>query len=167
MNIAERARVAEMISFSRQGSSINQINYDNIVTYANMREYLGNWIPEGKVWLDKRGKSKKSRKGEPKADAPGGPTEKAPKKKKAPQPPVAAFKPRHPTPWKVKKQTTVASREVVPEVRTAATPKAAEASIPATTINREPFGTEREVTPGFRFALVDEDSEGGESLNPP
>jgi hypothetical protein len=72
-----------MISFSLQEANIERINFDNIVTDASMREHLRYRIPEGKILLNKKGKSKKKKAPQPETTAPGGPPNAASKKKKA------------------------------------------------------------------------------------
>jgi len=75
MLVVERARVVEMITLSWQAVNITDgINFDNIVTNANMCEHLRYWILEDKVLLDKKGKSKKKTKQDrSEAALPGGP----------------------------------------------------------------------------------------------
>jgi hypothetical protein len=66
------------------------IDFDKIIMDVAMREHFGYYIPKDKVLLDKKGKAKKKRIDEPEATAPGGVLEKASKKKKTQQHPMAA-----------------------------------------------------------------------------
>ncbi len=70
---------------------------------------------------------------------------------------MAASRLRHPAPRKTKKQPTATSREVEPEILIVATPRIAETSTPAATINWEAARTKRETAFGFQFALANED----------
>jgi hypothetical protein len=66
------------------------IDFDKIIMDVAMREHFGYYIPKDKVLLDKKGKAKKKRIDEPEATAPAGVLEKASKKKKTQQHPMAA-----------------------------------------------------------------------------
>jgi hypothetical protein len=96
-----------MITLSQLQVNIRKIDFDNIVTDANMREHFGYQIPEGKVILDKMGKSKKkTQKGETRTALPGGPLEIVSKKKKANQPFAVTSQSRHIALMKAKKKVT-------------------------------------------------------------
>jgi hypothetical protein len=84
LNRAERARVVEMINFSRRAKNItNGINLDKIVTDASMSEHLEYWIPEDKVLLEeKRASPRSPRKMDQRLLHWGGPPKKPPKRRR-------------------------------------------------------------------------------------